>query len=387
MKLKEDNKSVLLFYFSFLILLFVTFFSRVYVISDICKYLKFIALGMAIVYFFIQSKTYTLKSFVLLILIGVILVISSYQSKNIDLLSSFLLIASSKNIDFDKYIKFVFRWSIIFLIFVLLLHFFGCTNDYIDIRPNGVYRSSMGFAHPNTFGYILMIIAIEYIYIKRDKIKLRNAIVLIPYICIINYFSNSRSSTIVLIMLMIFIFFQKIFGEKIVYNKIIQFLIKHSFILLFLFISFGLLLYSKSNEFGNLLNDLLSKRLYWLNYYVTNYDISLFGQNIEIISLKLANMLNVTYAALDNVYYYILLNYGVIVFLLIAYAYRKLFEFFYKNHDTIEIILFLLINIYGLFEKTTIIINLNCFLIMFGIILYNKKKKEGEECNEKISFV
>ena len=87
--------------------------------------------------------------------------LSFYYSKdNLPLMLCLVLLAS-RNIDFEDFIFKDFYFKFCLIMFVLLMHFAGLTNDYIVYRNIDSVRSSMGFSHPNTFGFYLMILCFD----------------------------------------------------------------------------------------------------------------------------------------------------------------------------------------------------------------------------------
>ncbi|HBC83891.1 MAG TPA: hypothetical protein DCZ30_00050 [Clostridiales bacterium] len=303
-----------------------------------------------------------------------ILIVTKYSS-NSTLLKTWLVILAAKDLELEKFIKFVFNWSICFLTLVILSYFFGITDNYIDIRLDGTYRSSMGFAHPNTFGYIVMIISLLRLYIIKDNINFTNSIFLIPVIFIIDYFCNSRSAIIILILFYIFLLAKGLTGFRIFENKIVKFIIRNSFFIFLFLTVFMLFEYRNGTGLGLKLNDILSKRLYWINYFINDTGISLFGKPLQITTVKQAALLNSNYSGVDNLYFFVMLNYGSIITVAIGFFFNRLFKKLYEEKNYIMIFILFMLNIYALMETNILNISLNFYLIYFCKILYDSKKK------------
>ena len=209
----------------------------------------------------------------------------------------------------------------------------------------------------------------EYLYIKNYSFDYKNLIKTIILCVITLYFlsyAESRSCEIsiyIYIILYIVNFIKHKYNNNPVSNaknKNLGLVI----ILLFTVISIYL---SKhlDYEFVKNLNKTLSGRISIQNYYLYNYKIKLFGQNINY---KMS---------LDNAYLRLLINYGIIGYSAFLLILNKMLKESKKQNNLYFIIISLLF--YGIMEWFLIRPGLNIFLVFFSTIIKFDNKKTEEE--------
>ena len=92
-----------------------------------------------------------------------------------------LFIIAFKGIELDSVVRFDIIVRLLFLMIVVILYFNGYTNTNIHYR-DGSIRHSMGLSNPNVFSIHVMMIVSEYLYLKRKKLGLSSAIIVL-HIC------------------------------------------------------------------------------------------------------------------------------------------------------------------------------------------------------------
>ncbi len=374
MKLNKTKINIFLFYFAYLLMLFSALFSKVTIVSNYLDILNDISLVILIVNFFLQRNCYPRKTFVAMVAVFCLAVICSYFAGDRQILRLLLLIYASENIDFNKFMRYTFKITVGMIAIVLICNFLGLTEENIVYREDGSIRSAMGFSHPNTFGYLILLTYFEYIYIHKDKFSKKMLFVILPAIILINYFCDSRTSMIILILLSLFVLFRTHTLEKLFEQRFIKTFITHSFIILTLLTFFCVYLYNSDNEIGLKINELLSGRIYWISNLMDQYGINLFGHNIRLIGQKQAALEGISPVYLDNGYFYILLKYGLCLFLVFALAYKKVIKYFYKNKDYVIILILFLLSIYCLMENIIFNVSFNAFLLVFSVLIFRSKK-------------
>ncbi len=367
------NPIKFLFCFSYFLIVLSTMYSRVYYINRYVSIFENIALVILFFICIIQSKSYKLKTVIIMLLLIPIVALSSKRSTNNINLKLLLVIFASKNIDFDKMIKFDFILKIFMLLILIILHYLGFTNDVIIYRLDGTIRNSMGLVHPNLLGTYIMILCLEFIYLKNKKLKLTHYLILFLLVFVINYFCDSRTSSFIIIFLLIFTFYYDKINKNIFDSKLFRTIICNSFLILLFISYFSSVLYHDGNYLFYRLNSLFSGRLYWIFYYLKTYSINLFGNNLRIINSFTAVSLNISAMLLDNAYVYYLLKFGLLVYVILFIAFYKSFSRMFKYKEYFLIIIFLLLLAYSLMEILAFQVAYNVFLIYFSNLLFFKE--------------
>lgn len=361
--IKENkNNNEQLFYICYCLLLISFFMSEAFnkqsfVLLDVTLY---IILVIKIIFF----QKYTLKQVINIYSIGFCVIISGLLSKNTLIIRSFLLIIASKNIDLNKLINIDFKTRGACLLFIIILSKSGIIDNLVSYR-DGIIRYSMGFEHPNLLAINIMVLYLTYLYLYNKKRIIGFSVFLITLI-FINNITGNRSCIIVIVIAYLLSNFKFIFNN----NYFINIFASLPFIFGSVSIIFGII---DSNKYYILsyINKLLNTRVYNCYKFIQRYGISIFGQKIDIIGTKMAKQLNVTPQILDNAYMYILISFGVIVFIISIIGYIILIKkiIMMKEYDILIIIVSFLI--IGLMETYFFYPLINFTIIFFTKIIFS----------------
>lgn len=370
MKKSKNNINIynVLFDIAYILLLISVFCTKVVFLNNYLSSIKLVSLLLFLYVCLIQSKKYKRKTLMTIVLILFLNAITLYFSKETSLITLFLIVFASKNIEINKFIKKDIIFKILIIVFLFILSQFGLTNEHIFYR-NGIQRFSFGFAHPNALGQIIASVIMEYIYIKQKKYNLIEIITFILLVLFIYYFPNSRTSlTLVFIVLFYKLFNKRI--DEILNKKYISFIICNSWII-FTTISILIgILYIKKSNIGFFLDNLLNTRVRWIAYFLENYQMKLFGNKLTLISSETAAFYNIKSVILDNAYVRFLLQYGILQFTMISILINKMFKNAYMQKNTMLVVILLLFMFKGVSEHTIYIFTSNIFLIYLKEMIF-----------------
>ena len=339
MKKKKSQINNFVFYISYTLILMSVMFYYVNGINKVLNILSDFAIAVLIFNFAIQAKKYKKKEIFILFLLIILSILVTFFSKEKQIMRLVLLICTAISIDFKKFVKYDFKVKIIFAAIIITCYYLGLTEVYYMYREDGTIRSSMGFSHPNVFGGFIFSIICDYIFLRAKKLNILDVIIIVSSSFIVSYFSDSRTSQICIILVLIGAIFVKFDKMKILDCKVMKIFIRNSFFI-FAIMSFLLAyLYSQNNPIVINLNEKFSGRISFISRFFEEYDIHLFGQEIEIVGTVLSQKTGKAAWILDNAYSMILLRYGLITFLLMGYALNKFFRYAYKENKYILIIM------------------------------------------------
>lgn len=219
-----------------------------------------------------------------------------------------------------------------------------------------VMRYTLGFNNPNAAMMNFLPILFSGYYLYYEKNKKFFIMIFTGLIYLIFEYTYSRTGIVVY-----FLFFLIILLK----DKYILKLKKIFYIEIFILTIFSINLSGLLK--GSILDKFISGRFYLIDYYIKNYQITLFGnQEIDKI-LKLI--------PLDNIYANILFSYGIVGYIVMILVTTYIFIRLYKLKEFKGIRIFFIILIYGVMESTSFHHNFNVVYYLLYEIMMGKNNK------------
>lgn len=348
--------------------------------------IKYLSVAISILKIaFIDIKTYSIKQRKNVILLTTLVLIISIVSKNRTILQIFLLILGMKDINFKKIARAIFWLELILLSLTVFASVTGIIENRIITRTGEtVIRYSLGFKDCKYPAIILWSISILYLYLKKEKIKLYEIIILLISNIIMYKVTDSRNELICSVIPIILMpLIVKVNKEKL--NKIIYYTSKYSMSILFIMFFIMTLMYGNKAPGSIEINKALSGRLYLTNKAMQNYGVTLFGSHIKWIGLNSVYSGIATKAEMNFVdcsYMKIMFEYGIIGILMLIIGYLKLFKDKRVKEDISLVILILIINFHSFLDPQFFVLPFNIFLLILNYVIFMEKKEEKMEKEE-----
>lgn len=340
-------------------------------------YSNYIVLILLIVnILFLQSYEY--DELIRIVIISIPIAVATLLSNNGNIMSCWLFIVASKNIEIDRMIDWAEKIFVIMIPLVILLCYFGVFKNNISLRSTtGFVRMSLGFEHANYLGGRVLQLCTFVFYKRNGHFKVRDYVFVIFAIIFVYLVPNSQASymsiIILLLVQMIFVILEKVSenGEDILAKVLLPLYLFLNFFSIFM----GTRDISNSNVL-TLIDRTLSRRFSVCYTEVKLFGISILGQNVNISEQE--RMARGVYQGLyiDNAYLSILIRFGVIVYIIFTIGY--LLNMIKSRRDgnfTLFIILFIY-SVYGVFEREMYLIGYNVFMLTFATLIYNNKDDE-----------
>lgn len=285
------------------------------------------------------------------------------------------VIINCSNLKFSEIIKKDLLFKIIIFLLIYVSYSTGNTNELYFIRK-GQVRYALGFNHPNTLGYFMLMLYMEYIYYKNTLIKnkVSNGIKkYLPYIVVnivilhIMNVAHSRTSQICMIIYNIALI---ISTKKAQENDVKQKSRKkiNTYPILYIAITiisfYSTALYESGSSIMYEINNIFSNRLNIQMEYLRLYDLNIIGRPMEY------------FTTLDNSYMHILINYGILAWIAYGLIFSKIFS--KATSNKILKINMIILTIYGLMEWYTVRPILDIFILCVSANISNKGDKEDE---------
>ena len=330
----------------------------------------------------LYNQKYTVYELWVYILFGLICTLVSFLSKEYVIALSYLLIVGIKNVNIKNalrincYTKFI----VIFLhMFIYIINVENGLTEIIYYTSSGNPRYDFYLGHPNSTAGIIFWMIAEFIYINDNKLSFGKFTLcsIIGFISI--SLTNSRTSILSYIVLLIFLLLSRINSRNI--NRFIKFNSKYIFSMLAILSIYISYFYTKINNIINLdiLDSLLSRRLSLGYMGIQRFGIPIFPQLIDssyIVEWKTYHMKIV----LDNIYIKSAVCYGLLFLTLMAI----LFVYVTKRSSKIEWIYIIVFAIVG-FSENYILNALVSFPLLFignGIINNTRIDDVGFKLNK-----
>lgn len=302
-------------------------------------------------------------------ILGLIVLVTA---KDVAILKIFLFIYSFKKIDFKEFIKKDFSIRLTFYFSVIILNQLGIIDGmtggrYID-GVKTIERKSLGFAHPNYLGAITFSLACEYLYLIDFKVNVSKLLPLLVAFYIIYFIANSRTSAYVFLILMFLVI---LLNKTTIFRyKEAKAILKRFPIVCMLISVLGLISYITAPELLLKIDTNIWSRFFHVNNYIENYGINIFGSKMDELFVSIN--------PLDNIYFYVLIKFGICTLLVYMILYNYMFKsLIQKNECGLIIILFGYCTM-GLFESGVISITLNPFLFILAYLINERKIKNKE---------
>ena len=343
--------------------------------NDFDTYSSYVFLAFLLIQIVFFQK-YQFKEIMLILLITVPFAFASIESKYYVLMSSWIFIVASKNIDFDTIAKIAYYSQLFMSLFIFYMFYSGVISEFLVYR-NSVLRHSLGFSHPNQLGIRVFLIVVCRCYIRRNKFNIIDWIVIILSAIFVHRVADSKTSLIALLLLAIVTLFNIIMKKaggnlRPLASTMIVITALCSVVSVFM-CSIQVRKYPLLSS----INRFMSGRFSCCNRVLNYYGIKLFGQNVELIIDK--SIIGKYYHFwLDNAYMALLIRYGPIVLAIFVVLYLSTMIILRNMNEYLLVEIFCIYAIYGIMENSLFSFSRNMFLLLLSYPLYKRTRKKED---------
>lgn len=388
--------STLLFYVAYIMWLILYILNRTYYIDRISigtsstsvRIIIYTILFLKIIY----DNTYSIKSILGVILIGLILIIS-FNSGESTLIDIILFIFCARNLKIRDVIKVTLFINIGMMVFIVSSSFLGIIKSDIWYREDGLPRYTLGYTYCTYIANYYFYIILMYLYLKSgSKFRLKEAVVILFINYIIYHLTDTRAVFYLIWFIAILAyginFLKKPLKDGICNKLAFEYCFPIAAIVSIL-ISIN---YNSSNEIYVLLNKLFSTRLALGQSTYQEFGISLLGQKIDWVGGRAGIERSVyeVYNFVDCSYLNIAINYGLIILILLCVGFVFIGRSAIKKNEKNICLVLLFLAIHSMTDPQLIELGYHPFLLMFGIFfsssLKNSIKQRDFNLKTKIQF-
>lgn len=372
---KKIKLDAIIFYICYSIMLAAVMFKSVNVLGPVLlKIYNYSLILLFISFAFNVNKLAKNKAIMLIVLLLITIFFIIKYDNNI-LFKICLFSVTARNVKFDKIVKLDILLKISFLVILAFLYFNNMTEVHVHYR-NGIIRHSMGFTNPNIFSTYIMSVVAELLYIMKEKIKIIHLPIIAIACLLIDYYSNSRTQILCIILFTILLFINRKKEGKILEKKFIKKIFLNSFSIFAVITYLSLILYSKGNSLVMQVDSMLNGRLH-------NSQIMLKVNGITPLGNKMNEDLPNT-LTVDNTYTYFLIAYGVIPTIIMSHLFKKYMDYCYKKKKYSVILIMFVYFLAGFTERICIRIHFNVFILLFSKLIFENLEKTRRLKNEAI---
>lgn len=328
--------------------------------------------AIILLYKMIYCDRYKVKELDLIAIVVILIGVSIFTSGDKTLTLVLLFIIAAKNIPFKKIVKISLIEISLLVLFIIISSQLGIIQNYVFYRSDGTARNSFGFGYATILGNYYLNIVLMYLYIRDNKIKYFEYILLL----LINFYIYKTTDYRTGYMLIYFSIILHFFLIKIQIPQKINRILNPIFYYCVPFcavVSIALsIFYDNKKSWYISLNKLLSSRLELGKKAFVNYGLHLFGRKIDMVGnnqVTYGGVSLVDYNYIDCSYLQIALRYGMIILIILCIAYTFLCVKEIKKNNTILCICILVIALHGIMDPQLMLIPYNVFLLALSGLL------------------
>lgn len=238
----------------------------------------------------------------------------------------------------------------------------GVIENYISVRA-GITRQALGFAHPNAFGFYLLLFCTAFSVLRFGQEPLPNILLIVAIVPVNLVVADSRASAALSILqIILLLIFYAVKTPRMRKALSTLFIIGT---MLIISVSYWLMVnYDASNALEAMLDSALSGRIVLAHKYYLMQPLTLFGSSFsQFAPIYMDNGVPSSFTV-DNAYCHLLLRYGIVPTLLFLCGLIALLVKL-NREGRWDYLLFglVLMCFYGLGESLGIRVECNFFLI------------------------
>lgn len=229
----------------------------------------------------------------------------------------------------------------------------GWIPDKILYRVNtGELRYSLGFAHPNYFGIVVLVIIAYWCILRGRRLNLLDVLISVSIGLFVLKIADARSESILIIVTPIACFVTNLFSQERILRWLESRIFRNSIRAIPLLLAscsvFVTVWLSPGSVFYNSVNHMLSSRLAIFQYYYGIAGVHLLPKVINTY------FMNSTFVGMDNSYVYLFVSFGIVMFILYLVLTIKILNDVLNSKQVSLLIVTVMMLILGLVESTVI---------------------------------
>ncbi|USS93385.1 hypothetical protein M8332_00515 [Fructilactobacillus ixorae] len=380
---RSINYSSLIFLVAFVMLILsgtlrMTMFVPQYrMIARMCTLFDYLPLLLVTAKVLLLDKLANRKKMVF-VLLGLILLYSSYVSKYHDLTNSYFMIWGSLGVSLKRIFKTSFFTMLSVLVLTVLGSLLGLIPDLIYLR-DGNFRIAAGTIYPTIFASMVFFTMVAYLcwqFKTTNKKVIMAGFGAMALVGLIVYIITDTRNDFICIELLALVTLWRYYGKALKFN-LVRMIILIMPTVVFLWTAVSAFFFNPSSMLWNFFNQLFSNRLSLVAYAANRYSVQLLGQSLvehgNGYSLKPVRH----YFFIDSSFSRVMLLNGVIAFIIVYLAIQVAFYLIISKKQvflTAFLLIFVVTMIEGTFSTLFMTVAFNVTLFALKVLLPSKEK-------------
>lgn len=269
--------------------------------------------------------------------------------------------------------------SAIALVSVVGLAEFGFIENYATFSEFGRNREYLGFLYALQPAQVLFNISCLTCYLRREKLSVPLALLLLAANFFIYEKTDSRLSTGIAAFVVICTLLLRFSAGRRTIGNLFRLLAPLSFIACFIASWWLVIAYDPVDPFFSQLNILLEGRLVWAQQALDQYGTTLFGQQLSFVGSGLSMTGSIAsssaYNYVDMLFIRLPMVYGWIVTVIVLVAFTWLAHIASKRRDYWLALALTAIAMHCLVDDLSIQLQFNSFLFLFGAFIDSRSRR------------
>jgi len=314
-------------------------------------------------------KEFKVKECYLIIIITVFLIVITKNTGNKSILIYWFFIIAAHDIKLELIVRIALLVHLFCMSIIITSSLMDILQDRIYTRNMNETRYSIGYQYTTDSSNYFLHMILMYIYIKKDKISWEA----IGFLGICNLLlfkiTDTRSVFFTVTITLLIVSLLKIFKFLRMNNRLYKTVSTVcvpilSSIILYLTFSFN-----SEIQWMNDLNKKINTRLQLGNDAYKTYGLHLLGQNIQWIGgANEYDAIKKSYNYVDSSYVQIILNFGVLFFILLCIGFIILGRKAAKNNDIYLCLILIIISVHSVLDPQLIWMAFNPFILCYSYI-------------------
>lgn len=325
------------------------------------------------------QKKATIKRIIFIICSILLLSVSIYTTRNLEILLPILIIYSyPQNLKFKHLSVYSYYVTLTLAFLIILASYIGILGNEISINDGS---QSLGFTTTNTLGNV---IGIAFLFRTIGKWEIWNWKYILFWLGISIYFvfyiAKSDAAFYIMIFIIIFLSLNKVrvipeFVREIIYKLPPIVFVMNT--ILSIWVTIYLSHVGAGINFYNFIDKFFSHRQVYLIYYYQTYGMELWGHHIETVSYAESMLTNgrLKWMGLDNSYMYLAIGYGLIMIFSLFIIYCTCSKLVEHKKNLGAALFLIMFAMFGLTEHVMLTWSWNYALIIFASYLNNDNNK------------